>query len=64
MKNSLKKYREANGFTQQNVAQKLGISTRAYQYIEAGKTDPSLSRAFAISRILSIPLESLFHDIA
>lgn len=35
----VKLYRKANGWTQEFMAQKLGISQPAYQKIEAGDTD-------------------------
>ena len=37
MRENLKNARKAAGLTQQQVADKLGISTRAYQDIENGK---------------------------
>lgn len=36
MRENLKKARKAAGLTQQQVADKLGISLRAYQHIEKG----------------------------
>lgn len=38
MRHNLKKARVDAGLTQQQVADKLGISLRHYKFIEAGKT--------------------------
>lgn len=37
MRNKLKEARQKEGLTQQQVADKLGISLRYYQHIEAGQ---------------------------
>ena len=60
MKNTLKKTRTEKGFTQEAVARELKITTRMYQYFEAGSTEPRISQAFAMSDILGAPLEELF----
>lgn len=59
----LKFYREKKGFTQKEVAEKLNISTRAYQYYEQGDREPNTQTAIHISEILDIPLTEEFKKI-
>lgn len=58
----LKSYREKRGFTQQNIAEKLGITVSAYNMIENGKRGISLINAKKISIILNASIDELFFD--
>ena len=50
-------------FTQDYVAQKLGLSTRAYSKIETGETQLTINRLNEISAILEVqPMEVLGFD--
>lgn len=40
----IKQIRELKNFTQEYVAQKLGLSTRAYSKIESGETQLTINR--------------------
>lgn len=51
--------REAKGFTQEQVAEQLGVSPTAYGDIERGDNDPKLSKLQKIAEILEIPLSEL-----
>lgn len=53
-------FRSLKGWTQENIAEKLEISTCAYARIERGETDVNLSRLQQISNILETDLASLF----
>jgi transcriptional regulator with XRE-family HTH domain len=55
----IKVIREAKGFTQEQVAEKLGISPTAYGNIERGDNDPKLSKLEKIAEILGIRLPEL-----
>lgn len=46
--------RLSRGFSQQNVADELGITVAAYSNIERGVTDVSVTRVFQIARILQV----------
>ncbi len=55
----LRSFRKQRGLTQQQVADSLGISVRAYQYYETGDRTPTLGKAFKLGKILDIKLEEL-----
>lgn len=50
------------GFSQENVADMLGISTTAYGDIERGKTDLTLSRLQSIAHVFSTSLGHLMGE--
>jgi transcriptional regulator with XRE-family HTH domain len=59
----LKQLRELKNFTQEYMANQLGLSTRAYSKIETGETQLTINRLNEISKILEIdPMEILGFD--
>jgi transcriptional regulator with XRE-family HTH domain len=59
----IKQLRELKNFTQEYMAQQLGLSTRAYSKIESGETQLTINRLNDISEILGIdPIEALGFD--
>ncbi len=52
--------RQAKGLTQEDVAEKLGLSPNAYGDIERGDSDPKLSKLQKIADILEMDLSDLF----
>ena len=52
-------YRKSKGFTQKEMADKLGIGQVSYSQIETGKTEITLQRVSSIARILEIDLITL-----
>jgi putative transcriptional regulator len=52
--------RKARNLTQKEVANRANISTRQYQYIEAGEHKPNVETAISIARILGAKVEDLF----
>lgn len=60
MKNALKDLRKANGWSQQDLAQKLGVSRQSVIAIEREKYDPSLDLAFKIARLFGTQMETIF----
>lgn len=59
----IKQLRELKNFTQEYMAQQLGLSTRAYSKIETGETQLTVNRLNEISHILGItPVEVLGFD--
>jgi transcriptional regulator with XRE-family HTH domain len=59
----IKQIRELKNFTQEYVAQQLGLSTRAYSKIESGETQLTINRLNEISAILEVqPMEVLGFD--
>jgi transcriptional regulator with XRE-family HTH domain len=61
--NKIKQIRELKNYTQEYVAQQLGLSTRAYSKIETGETQLTINRLNEISAILEVqPMEVLGFD--
>ena len=55
----IKFIRTCRGWTQENMAEKLGISTYAYAKIERGETDVNFSRLEQIAEVMEIDLPQL-----
>ena len=55
----IKVIRTFRGWTQENMAEKLGISTNAYAKIERGETDVNFSRLEQIAQVMEIDLPQL-----
>lgn len=51
----IKKHRQASGLTQEEVADKLGMSRRGYQYWEQGRTVPSALQWKELAQLLRMP---------
>lgn len=60
MHNFVKKYREELRLTQQELANRAGVSRQTILSIEKGKYDPSLRLAFQLSKILDKKIDVLF----
>lgn len=59
--NNIRKLRFfADEMTQQELADKTGVSRQTIVAIENGKYFPSLELSFRISRIFGVPLEEVF----
>lgn len=58
--NNLKEARKKAKLTQAGVAKKANITTRVYQYYEAGKRTPHLYTAQLIAKALHTTVEELF----
>lgn len=60
MRNSLVAYRKAKGWSQQRLADELGVSRQTVISIERGRFDPSLSLAFRLAAVFESRIEDLF----
>jgi len=60
MKNRLRVLRAENGWSQAELAQRLGVSRQAVNAIETGKHDPSLTLAFSLAETFEQPIEQIF----
>ncbi|GAB4274597.1 MAG: helix-turn-helix transcriptional regulator [Candidatus Promineifilaceae bacterium] len=60
MKNRLKVLRAEHNWSQEHLAQKLGVSRQTVNAIEREKYDPSLQLAFKISAVFGLPIEEIF----
>ncbi len=57
--NNIKKYRELKGYTQQYVAEKLGITQKQYSNLESGFSSISIDRFYEIAEILETDIINL-----
>ena len=60
MKNRLRVLRAEKGWSQANLAEKLGVSRQAVNAVETGKHDPSLTLAFALAETFGLRIEEIF----
>ena len=60
MKNRLKVLRAECDWSQQDLADALGVSRQSVNAIETGKYDPSLPLAFRIADLFALPIEAIF----
>ena len=57
----MRELREAQGWSQGELAERLAVSRQTINAIETGKYDPSLPLAFRIARLFVQPIEAIFH---
>jgi putative transcriptional regulator len=61
IENRIRKLRfEHDEMTQQDLAERVGVTRQTINAIELGKYSPSLEVAFKISRVFGKPLEEVF----
>ena len=60
MNNRVKLLRVERGWSQVELAEKLGVSRQSVYAIECGKFDPSLPLAFKIAELFEMPIEQIF----
>lgn len=62
MENSVKAHRTGRGWSQGELARRLGVSRQTINAVETDKYDPSLPLALRMARVFGLPVEALFHD--
>jgi putative transcriptional regulator len=60
MKTRLKVLRAERDWSQQDLADALGVSRQSVNAIETGKYDPSLPLAFRIADVFALRIEEIF----
>ena len=60
MKNQVRRLREQQGQSQQQLGDSLGVSRQTVNSIENGRYDPSLPLAFKIARHFKLAIEEIF----
>jgi len=61
LKVNLRRYRfETGDMTQQELAERVGVSRQTIISIEKGKYEPSIQLALRLARLFQVPVESLF----
>jgi putative transcriptional regulator len=62
MKNRLRVLRAEQGWSQAELAERLGVSRQTVNAIETEKYDPSLPLAFKLARVFGATIEEIFID--
>ncbi|MDH7454443.1 helix-turn-helix transcriptional regulator [Luteimonas composti] len=60
MRNRVRELREAHGWSQAQLGERLEVSRQTINSIETGKYDPSLPLAFRIAAVFDATIESIF----
>ncbi len=60
MKNNLEEIRKKSNYTQEELADKLGVSRQTINSLENGKYNPSIQLAFKLAKFFNLSIESLF----
>ncbi|EIT84878.1 XRE family transcriptional regulator [Fictibacillus macauensis ZFHKF-1] len=60
MKNIVSQYRKQQGYSQDKLAELLGVSRQTIISIEKGKYNPSLPLAMMIANVFQTTVESMF----
>lgn len=60
MKNKVAEFRKQFGYSQENLASKLGVSRQTIISIEKGKYNPSLPLAMIMAEIFQTSVENIF----
>lgn len=58
----IKQYREKQGLTQKQLAEKIDVTTEYISYIENGQRTPSLALLKKIAKSLSINVKDLIEE--
>lgn len=61
LKTNVREFRLKKGFTQEDLAEKVGATRQTIHFLEGGKYNPSLSLSFKIARALGKSIEDVFH---
>jgi putative transcriptional regulator len=62
MENRVKPCREGAGWSQGELARRLGVSRQTVNAIETDKYDPSLPLALRMAKLFAVPVDQLFID--
>jgi putative transcriptional regulator len=62
LKNRLRMLRAEKGWSQADLADRLGVSRQSVNAIETGRFDPSLPLAFKLAELFHLPIESIFSE--
>lgn len=62
MRNLVREMREAKGWSQGELARRLGVSRQTINAVETDKYDPSLPLALRMAVLFEVPVPSLFID--
>jgi len=58
--NRLEEFRTRNGWTQQELADRVDVSRQTIISLESGRYNPSILLAFRLARLFKLQIEDLF----
>ena len=61
LQNNIKIFRAKHNMTQDILAQKIGVTRKTVNVIEAGKFSPSVSLAISMATVLKTTVDDLFY---
>jgi putative transcriptional regulator len=62
MENRVKSFREQMGWSQGELARRIGVSRQTINAVETDKYDPSLPLALRMAKLFAVPVDQLFID--
>jgi len=62
MENRVRDFREGQGWSQGELARRLGVSRQTVNAVETDKYDPSLPLALRMAKLFAVPVTELFVD--
>ncbi len=62
MKNKIKVFRAMHNMTQEDLAEKIGVTRQTVIAIESDKYLPSLGLAFKIAKLFKVKIEEVFME--
>lgn len=62
MQNEVRQYRETQGWSQGELARRLGVSRQTVNAVETDKYDPSLPLALRLAKLFGVAVTDLFID--
>ena len=63
LKDNLKRLRKEHNLSQEDLAEKLGVSRQSVSKWEQGITDPSTANLFALAKLFGVSVEELLKEI-
>lgn len=62
MQNEVRQHREAQGWSQGELARRLGVSRQTVNAVETDRYDPSLPLALRLAKLFGVAVTELFID--
>ena len=62
MRNRVKEHREGQGWSQGELARRLGVSRQTINAVETDKYDPSLPLALRMAKLFAVSVPEIFID--
>ena len=60
---NIKKYRKENGLSQDELAEKLGVSRQSISLWETGQTQPTIENIIALARIFNVSTDAILDNV-